>query len=178
VLYPPLKLFLKKRKGCSSKLFTYFSEFLFFQFHFRYFLEGFLFISLGSMSEVSRIFLNSGNHVSFGISIVTLILLFLFICLVPVLFFVMKNPHENIYVKELFEGFKKNKLAQLYNFTFLIRRLLVISVIVIFRTANLMHRLTIFVVLQILALLFAMIVKSHEKKYSNIIEVINEVAYL
>ncbi|CAI2363020.1 unnamed protein product [Moneuplotes crassus] len=178
LLYPSLKIFCKtKSKGCLSKICCYVSDFFYFKFYFRYLIEVSLLICLISVSEVFRISDASANLISYIISVITVFLLFLFMCLIPILYFSVKNPHENKYVKELFEGFRKSKYAQLYNFTFLLRRFLIVVVIVALREDYLMLRLMVFVLLQVLILVLAVIVRHHDQKCPNIIEIVNEVSY-
>ncbi|CAI2362435.1 unnamed protein product [Moneuplotes crassus] len=179
LMHFPLRIICKKRNSpCLMKIYSYFCDAFYFQFYLRYFIEGFLFISLTSVSEVSRVSDASPNLISYSISALIVVLLILLMCLIPILYFSVKNPFENRYVKELFKGFKKNRLAQLYNFAFLLRRFLLVGVIVGLRPNNLMLRLSVFAILQILILIFTIMVRHHDEKYPNIIEVVNEVSYL
>ncbi|CAI2386383.1 unnamed protein product [Moneuplotes crassus] len=178
ILYPFLRMFCKsENKGCRSKIYIYFCNFFCFKFYLRYFMESFLFICIISVSEVSRILEATQHSISFSISVVIVFLLFLFMCLVPILLFKVKNPHESPYVRELFDGFKKQKLAQLYSFTFLLRRFIIVIVIVALRSSDLMTRLFVYLILQVLWLILGVIVRYHEEKCQNILEIINEVSY-
>ncbi|CAI2379352.1 unnamed protein product [Moneuplotes crassus] len=178
ISYPFIRIFCKsKTKGCKSKIYDYFCDLFCFKLYLRYFLECFLFICVISVSEITRATDAPQNSISYSVGVVTTFLLLLFMALVPILYFKVKNPDENKYVKELFEGFKKQKLAQLYNFTFLLRRFLLVTVIVAFRSSDIMLKLLIYMLLQILWLTLAVIIRHHDKKCPNIIEIINEVTY-
>ncbi|CAI2360827.1 unnamed protein product [Moneuplotes crassus] len=179
ILHPPLRIFCKtKNRSYRLKVYSCFTGLAYFKFYLRYYVENFLFLCLASVSEISRISEVLDHPTSFGISVISVILLILFICLIPFLLFKVKNPHENKYVNELFEGFKKNKFAQLYNFMFLLRRLLIVIVIVALRSTDLTLKLLVFAFLQVLSLSFVVLVRHHDEKYQNIIEVMNEVSYL
>ncbi|CAI2386925.1 unnamed protein product [Moneuplotes crassus] len=167
----------RKNSGFQSKFYSYFVSLFYFKLYLRFFLESFLFVCLVCMSEVFRADKITASPLSYYISLGIIIILLLLMLLVVILFCMLLKPHENKYVKELFEGFKINNLAQLQNFTFLTRRFLVVTIIVMMRSAPLMSKLFIYALLQLASLMLTVIVRPHDEKCSNIIEIVNEVTY-
>ncbi|CAI2386163.1 unnamed protein product [Moneuplotes crassus] len=173
-----LKLICTHRKNNSqSKFYDYVLSLLYFKLYLRYFLEIFLFVCLISMSEVSRQIRALNHTASLCLSASGLVAIFSLMVLVVILFFLVRNPQENKYVKELYEGFKIQPFSQLHNLTFLLRRLLVVLVIVTMRSSPIMFRLSVYSMLQLLSLIFTVIVLPYREKCSNIVEIVNETSY-
>ncbi|CAI2387283.1 unnamed protein product [Moneuplotes crassus] len=168
---------IRKNSGFQSKFYSYFMSLFYFKLYLRFYLESFLFVCLVCMSEVLRADKITASPLSYYLSLGSIIILLLFMLLVVILFYMLLKPHENKYVKELFEGFRISNLAQLQNFTFLTRRFLVVTIIVMMRSAPLMSKLFIYALLQLASLMLTVIVRPHDEKCSNIIEIVNEVTY-
>ncbi|CAI2383810.1 unnamed protein product [Moneuplotes crassus] len=166
-----------KTSDLQAKTYRYFMSLFYFRFYLRFLLESFLFVCLVSVNEFFRVVEIKDHTVSYFLSVGGVILLFSFMSLVLCLYLFDKHAYKNKYSKELFEGLKLNKLAQLHNFVFLIRRFMVVFIIVSMRTTDSTSRLSVYAILQFISLLLTILSRPHDQKHANITEIVNEIWY-
>ena len=98
----------KLQKQCLKKIIDKFSSYFHFTTYLRIFIEGLLFIYIGSMLECSQYDHDNRHEVSYSIAIITMTIASLAIFLIPVHYFVYKDGGkiESRYFSELYDGTK------------------------------------------------------------------------
>lgn len=126
--------------------------------YFKMMLEAYLFNLLAAATEVVRINDASDHTVSYSIS-ATMLVLFLLFNIFLLICYLKFKPSSNKYLKVLYKEMRSNNLAKLYNFFFTLRRIIIVSIIVVLKDVDSNIRLGVFLIFQFLALVYSFTVK-------------------
>ena len=165
-------LWLWIKKKINSEKFIKLLKWINAQFNFnvytRLFLESYLFLSLSLVNEV-----NIWNSSSINETVSLWIWLFLLFSTWNLTIIISIYDFIKTEIKE----FKKSKLSRLYIFVFMIRRLASVIIIVVPAANQVILRSALFLIIQVLVLIFVMLVRPYEKTQNNISEIANELYF-
>ena len=166
--------------GWFTKLYTKLSSFFAFTLYVRITIEAFYFVFLTALSEIAENTDNVKDATSYtfaiiliGISVVFMVFLMWHYCK----YSKTDDFGEEGRLTEAYDGFKAKPLCQLYYFIFCSRRVLNAIIVVSLRTANIYARLVLFNFIQVLALLYAVVIRPFDTVTDNIMEVLNETLF-
>ena len=175
-----LCIYVVLRKYRDNKWFKVTIGRVFKQFHasiyIRTLLESWVFGIMVAMSEAYRV--DQSHLISWGISLIYIVLVISW--LVSLFFYsVMKKAADrSMLVNELFEGFKNGVAWQLYYTIFLLRRLLIGTIMIIWRESNIYIKLGVFGTVQFTSFLYLVILRPFEGVQDNILDVCNDFIYI
>ena len=84
---------------------------------------------------------------------------------------------EATYLNEIVKGTKSNFLRRLLTFTIITRIILSISWVIFAQNLNMISRLSIYVVIQIVFTITTILIRHYEKASDNIIQILNDLVY-
>ena len=173
---------LRYHKDCVFKFWIWLLKLLTFSVYIRKFIESFLFLSISSSQELSKLKTHSKSEIiSFWFSLA--ILLFLWLTSILLMTFHSKSMKSDFnvrkfWVKEFYEGFKMTHFSKLYFFMFTMRRIVLTSWIFFGDSLSKTARVCVFAALQLPSLSYTIMCRPYSETKENLWESINEIMYL
>ena len=170
------KLLGKWIRFIISKLFY----FLTFGYYIRNFIETFQYMLISSISEVKRLEFNTKSRVlSFAISIILILIWVIFAIFSLIMSCRVNKMHDQQRDKfgELFVGLKQSKTARFYSVSWLIKKLIFVSLLLMLASTYLFYVMLTLWLIQISYIVYLVKVRPFEEIRNNFIEVMNEIYF-
>ena len=170
------KLLGKWIRFIISKLFY----FLTFGYYIRNFIETFQYMLISSISEVKRLEFNTKSKMlSFAISIILILIWLIFAIFSLIMSCRVNKMHDQQRDKfgELFVGLKQSKTARFYTVSWLIKKLIFVSLLLMLASTYLFYVMLTRWLIQISYIVYLVKVRPFEEIRNNFIEVINEIYF-
>ena len=154
-----------------------------FNIYIRLFMEAFLFMILSSIRELylgSQ--LNSSQKIaSFAMNFIIIIIWGGFIGIAIWQWRKSKNKEQfanQYYFNELFLGIKNNFRSRIYSILFLSKRILLVTVVILFEILPMIVKVIIFVMIECVSCITILKLRPFRRIKDNLIEIINEIFFL
>ena len=162
----------------SHRLVNYLS----FGIYIRWILLSFMFLLISSIPEVANSSTLSSHRSSYYFACIVValwVIFFTVFVILKCLFFTKDGEIENTtYCKELFRGFKQNRISRVYYGVFLLRRLLFIFIIYSTDSLSAKVKLIAIITFQVLYLIYLAISRPSLAIKDNISDILNEITIL
>ena len=175
LLYLLLSAYLKMS---DKKITKRCSKFFHFKVYIRYLIEAYLFAMISCFNELYHAELAKHHPWSYTISFIFLVICVLFVILMIVHFKYSKKPSESKYFKELYRDFKQKTWAQLFYFSYILRRTLIIVAIVMINWVPDGVKLTFYTIIQVGYVIYLIKVRPFDSWSDNLIELVNDFIYI
>ena len=147
-------------------------------------IESFLFVMIGGIDDI-RQFLKGTvkNTASSAFSITWIMILLIFVTFVWLHYWITSCKktiiHKDTYWEEMYSKIKNEKYSRAKISVFLLRRLTIaLSITWLVGSINLTYVLIFYSLIQLLNLLYSLIVRSFESKFTNLVEILGDFQFL
>ena len=149
-------------------------------YYIRAIIETFQFLLISSISEIYEFNLENKERI---ISLVVAFVVTLLLLLFDIFSFWISlkirstNDSQSNMLNELFRNIKKNRKSRFYTFLLLLRKILIVSLLLIFKEEDRVIILSIMSLIQLIYMITIMIIRPFEHIKLNMIEIMNEIFF-
>ena len=181
----PFMWWLRRSEGRSKRKWAeYVLRFFHFRVYLRMLIESFLFVMIGGIDDIHQFLKGTvRNTTSSAFSITWIMILLVFITFVWLHYWITSCKktiiHKDTYWEEMYSKIKNKKYSRAKISVFLLRRLAIALIITwLVGSIKLTYVLIFYSLIQLLNLLYSLIVRSFESKFTNLVEILGDFQFL